>query len=127
MATYAFVHATLPEQDKFLPVDMRGNLRIDTPTGRAATLHADGGALSLDLIDRQDLLSMGPSSLASRRRALVAAARLLTSLGIRLDVKVAGRDLLAFGAGIQPTIASCALRLGTVHLPFSALLSLWRR
>ena len=119
--------ATLLKPESTLPLDVQGDFRLDAPSGRTVMLRADGCALTLDVPGRQELSAMAPRSFAQRRRALATASRHLSTLGIALNVDIAGRRLLAFGAGVRPTLLSRALRLESVNLPWSALVNLWRR
>lgn len=106
---------------------MRGDLRLNAPSGRTVRLFAEGPRLRLVVPNWQDLVVIGPQSLAGRRRVMVSAARRLALLGLSLDIVLQGRQLLSVGDKVKPTWLSRVLGLGSVHLPVSALLTVWRQ
>ena len=118
---------TLPRRETRLPVEVRGGLCLDTPSGRTVQLRAEGRSLLLDVPGWPELNSMAPRSFRGRRNALAAAAKQLATLGVAVDINLRGSRLVSFGAGVKPTLLSRMFSLGSVNLPFTALSGAWRR
>ena len=127
MATCASARATLPATEALLPIEVRGDLRLDGPSGGVVRLSGDGTGLRLDVPRWKDLTGLGPQSLLARRRIIISTARRLTMLGLSLDVAVQGRQLFRLGGNVRSSWLSRLLGLGPVYLPVSALLTAWRR
>ena len=118
---------TLHRIDPSLPIDVRGELHLDAPSGRAVRLLADGAGLRLNVPGWEDLKSLGPQSFVARRLAIILAARRLTVLGLSLNIEIRGRHLLSLGRNVNPTLLSRVLGLGSVYIPVSAFFAALRK
>jgi hypothetical protein len=126
MATCAFAPATLSGIEPFLPIDMRGDLHLDAPSGRMVRLSSDGSKLRLDVPGWEEVSGIGPRSFFGRRRVIISAARRLAMHGVSLDIELQGRWFLSLGDEVKPSMLSRALGLGPVNLSVTALFYAWR-
>ncbi len=125
---------TASRPDTALPIDVRGDVRLDTPSGHRATLRATGSALYLDVPGWTDLDRLAPRSLMWKRRAVAAAIRSLDTLSLTLEVIVAGRRAFALGPGVKTTWSARLLGLGSADIRLTTIfefvkirLSAWSR
>ena len=110
----------------FLPIETRGSLRVETPSGEHFDLVADGSCLRADLREFSDLNGLAPRSWLARRRLVARAARLLTTFGLRLDLGVAKQHTIVIGAGARPSLVARLLGLGPVEISLASVAALAR-
>lgn len=109
-----------------LPVEARGHLRLDTPTGLAISVAAEGDTLRLSVPSLHELKALAAGSAKTRRRSLRSASAALTTLGLACIVDIAGQPILRFGAGTQPTWLARLIGFAPASIPVSAIATLWR-
>jgi hypothetical protein len=113
--------------DPRLPVDARGKLRIDAPTGRSLDLLADGDTLRLELPGWPEARAMMPRSLSGRARALERLGTVLSELGLVLSLESAGSPVLRLGHGISANWLGRLLGGPSANIPLSAIALVFRR
>jgi hypothetical protein len=117
---------TASKPDTLLPVSVRGDLRVDSPSGATLRLHADGNQLFLAVPRWAELDRLGPRSMIARRRALVDAIRYLRTLGLAMTIDVAGRHVLGIGDGVKTTLLARMLGIRSADLRFSTVVNALR-
>ena len=117
---------TASKPDNTLPIDVHGELRLDGPSGRPATLTAEGSQLCLAVPGWANLAGFAPGSLTARRRAIIAATKTLSVMRLRLDIQVDGQRAFGLGEGVRTTLLARLLGLGSTDLRLSDLVSLLR-
>jgi hypothetical protein len=114
---------TVSNPDARLPVNVRGDLRVDSPSGATLRLHADGNQLFLAVPRWAELDRLGPRSMMARRRALVDTIRHLRTLGLAMTIDVAGRRALGIGDGVKTTLLARMLGIRSADLRFSSVVN----
>lgn len=126
MAASKFVRVTVSKPDIRLPVDAQGELFLDGPNGCRVTAHATGSRLHVAAPGWSELRQLGPRSLMAKRRALKATIRALETLGLTLDLAVAGHRAVGLGAGVKPTLLARLLGLTSTDIRFSTVIEFLR-
>lgn len=110
-----------------MPVDARGTLRIDAPTGRSLDLLADGDTLRLELPGWPEARAMMPRSFSGRARALERLGRLLNELGLVLSLESAGNPVLRLGHGVSANWLGRLFGGASANISLSAISLIFRR
>lgn len=114
-------------RDVLTPVDARGALRIDAPTGRSLDLVADGETLRLELPGWPEARALMSGSSGSRRHAAGRLGAALARYGLVLSLESAGRPVFQLGHGISPNWLARLLGYTRARIPVSAVGLLFRR
>jgi hypothetical protein len=109
-----------------LPVDVHGELCIDSPSGALIALQADGAQLRLTVPRWADLQQFGPRALLGQRRAIVTAIRALRTSNLTLNISVGGRHAAGFGAGVKTTMLARLLGLASADIRLSTIVNFLR-
>ena len=117
---------TASRPDIELPIGVRGDVCLETPSGRPASLTATGSTLLLTVPDWGGLAQLGPRSLLRRRRALAALIQTLETLCLHVDIVVAGRPAVALGRGVRTSWLARLLGLSSIDLGVATVLCLIR-
>ena len=115
---------TASRPDRLLPVDIDGDIDLESPAGRTLRLAARGATMQLSVPHWQDLQSLGPRSLFAQRRSLVAAARLLMRLNVGLAIDVANRPVLHIGPGAKTSLLARLLGVSNASIGFATAIKL---
>ena len=110
-----------------LPVEVRGALRLDAPTGRSLELMADSNTLRLDLPGWPEARAMIPRSFGTRARTVRQLATVLTSYGLTLSLESAGKPVFRLGCNVRPSWLARLAGLAPARIPLSAIRMLFRR
>lgn len=114
-------------RDAVMPVDARGALRIDAPTGRSLGLVADGDTLRLELPGWPEARALLSGSFGSRRHAARRLGVALGRYGLALSVESAGKPVFQLGHGVSPNWLARLLGYTRARIPMSAVGLLFRR
>lgn len=109
-----------------LPVDVAGDLRLESPNGQPLRLKAEGSRLELAAPAWTVFEGLGPRSLLTQRRALAAATRSLRSLRLTLDINVNGHRAFALGAGVKTSLLARLLGLRSTDIRISTVVNYLR-
>ena len=109
-----------------MPVDIDGDINLESPAGRTMVLAANGALMHLSVPDWQDLHAIGPRSLLAQRRSLLAATRLLSRLNVGLSIDVADRPIMHIGRGAKATLFARLIGLHDTSISFKTALALLR-
>ena len=109
------------------PVEARGKLRLDAPTGRSLELVARGDSLRCEVPGLTELRALAPRSFTGRNRSVRSLARMLKSLGLTLSFESNGRTFFQVGRDVKPTLLARLLGLGPARVPISSVLLLFKR
>ncbi len=102
---------TASRPDLYLPVDARGELHLEAPTGATLDLQAQGSVLRLYASGWDDIVSLTPTSLLSLRQLVRNAATALLATDLRFELLVDDKTAFAVGAGVKPGFLSRLLGL----------------
>lgn len=89
-------------------------------------LKAEGSQLHLAVPRWAELHRLGPRSLMTQRRALVATIRALRRLGLTLSINVAGHRAFGLGASVRTTMLARLLGLPSADIRLSTVINLLR-
>lgn len=117
---------TASKPDIKLPVDIHGELSLVGPSGLPVKLQGVGSRLRVAAPDWAELSQIGPRSLLTRRRVLKGLIRSLETLGLSLEVVVAGKRAFEFGAGVKATLLARFFGLASADIRFSNVFKLLR-
>ena len=117
---------TASRPDRLLPVDIDGDINLESPAGRTLKLAANGATMHLSVPDWQDLHSLAPSSLLAKRRSLLAATRLLSRLNVGLSIDIAERTIMQIGSGAKTSFIARLLGLRNVSIGVKTTLQFLR-
>ena len=115
---------TASRPDRLLPVDIEGDINLQSPAGRTLKFAASGATMQLSIPDWQDLHSLAPRPLLAQRRSLLAATRLLSRLSLGLSIDVAGRTIMHIGNGARTTLFARLLGLRDTSISVRTALAL---
>jgi hypothetical protein len=107
-----------------MPIDVRGNVCLVSPSGRELTLDATGSELRLAVPGWAELPQLGPRSLWSQRRALATALRSLETLRLRLRIDVDGRPAFGLGHGVRTSWLARLLGLASTNIRLADLIQI---
>lgn len=110
--------------DITLPIDVRGDVCLVSPSGRQVTLRASGSELCLAVPGWAEFGQLGPRSLLARRRALAATLRSLKKLCLTLEIIVDGRRAFGLGHGVKTSVLARLLGLASADIRFVSLVQL---
>jgi len=109
-----------------LPIDVVGDLHLESPTGHPVRLKADGSRLRLAVPAWAELSGLGPRSLLMQRRRLVVAIRSLQRLRLTLDIDVDGHTAFALGTGVKTSLLARLLGLRSTDIGVSTVVNFLR-
>ena len=111
--------------DIHLPVDARGELRLDAPTGRRLDIVADGDTVRVAIPGLREIVSLAPRT--GRRRSVRFLANALASCDLTLSMESAGKPVFQLGRNARPNWLARLLGLAPARIPLSAVVLLFRR
>ena len=117
---------TASRPDVLLPIDVRGDICLDGPSGRQVRLEANGSEIRLTVPGWAEFSQLGPRSLLSQRRALAATLRALQKLRLTLEINVGERRAFGLGAGVRTSLLARLLGLASADIRFAHVLKLLR-
>ena len=120
------MRVTASRPDIALPIDVRGDICLDGPSGRRVMLTATGSELHLAVPGWTELHQLGPRSLLSQRSALAATLRALNKLRLTLDIDVDGQSAVRLGSAVKPSWLARMLGLGSTDIRFATVIKLLR-
>lgn len=109
-----------------MPIDVRGDICLDAPSGRRVTLRANGSELRLAVPGWAELGHLGPRSLLSQRRTLATALRSLRLLRLTLEVDVGGHRAFGLGPGVRTSLLARLLGLASADIRIATVVQLLR-
>ncbi len=112
--------------DTLLPIDVRGDICLDGPSGHRVKLEANGSELRLAVPGWTELNQLGPLSLLSQRRALAATLRALQKLRLTLEIEVDEQRAFGLGAGVRTSLLARLLGLASADIRFAHVFKLLR-
>lgn len=124
MAVLKYAPVTASKPDAGLPIEVHGDLCLDSPSGRKFSLRAEGSRLDLAIPVWKDFHSIGPRSLSGKLRALKTAVRALRKTHLTLHIYIAGQRAVGLGKGVKPTLLARLLGLRSASIPFSSVIRL---
>jgi len=105
----------------YLPVDLRGSLIVDTPSGRSIALRAEGATLRVEVPGWAEVKSAVPSSMRDRRRRLRLVDDTLRVCGLKLILEASGKPFLLLGAETRASWLARLLGLAPADVRLSAV------
>ena len=117
---------TVSRPDITLPIDVRGDVCLVSPSGRQVTLRASGSELRLAVPGWAEFGQLGPRSLLAQRRALATALRSLRKLCLTLEVNVDGRRAFGLGHGVRTSLLARLLGLTSTDIRLATLVEFVR-
>jgi hypothetical protein len=117
---------TVLKPDIVLPIDVFGDVHLESPTGHPLRLKAEGPRLQLAVSAWAGLHGLGPRSLLLQRRRLAAATRTLQRLQLSLDINVDGHRAFALGADVKTSLLARLLGLRSADIGFSSVVNFLR-
>jgi len=118
---------TAPTPERKLPVEARGHLRLDAPSGRTLGLVADGETLRLNVPGWRDLVAVVPRSARFRGQSIRALGNVLSTCDLALSVESAGSVVCRVGRNVRRNWIARLLGLAPARIPVTAVRLLFKR
>ena len=126
MAASRFARVTVLKPDIELPIDVVGNLHLESPLGNPLRLKAEGSRLLLAVPAWAELHGLGPRSLFVQRRGFAVATRSLRRLRLTLEINIDGHRAFTLGSGVKTSLLARMLGLGSTDIGVSSVVNFLR-